>query len=492
MMKKFALKTTVGAAALLEVGLSQAGTLSIAQTTYAGAIAPASALVVTNYAREALDDSTAVSAPGVAVTFNAFKATIGTPYRVILEVANGSFGNNTGVVPNDTFGAVAGTTTANCVPVTFSGQDASKQLAWECTPITSAGTTEDNFGISFDAGTLKVTADGLKNGGAATTIKASLQSREGFATYDTVAAKDYMKGVQAIDIVAANDTNTKTDVNHANGPLFGFVADATVPADTTTIAQARFVVSNNVPALGATPAVCPDATTAFDMNITTATCGAYVSTNALQFKLTDSREFAALAPSGLTLKAGPSTVPFVTNGDTATVSVTPVVANFAGGAGNTTNVDVSYTATNTASLGAERLIGFAAKVDGQGQAFDFSNNQWWSWGNNGTILKFPAINQSAQTANYVELLNTSSKDASLISADCYTNKTNPVVGMTNKELKGNQSLKVDLKYLCPGVSKVNSVVLTVAAPKGDVTATAISRHKTTGAVSYVNAATGNN
>ena len=487
MMKKFALKTTVGAAALLVVGLSQAGTLSIAQTTYAGAIAPASALVVTNYAREALADGTAVNAPGVAVTFNAFKATIGTPYRVILEVANGSFGNNTGVIPDARFGADAGTD-ANCVPVTFSGQDASKQLAWECTPTTTGVVTEDKFGISFAAGKLKVTADGLKNGGAATTIKASLQSREGFATYDTVAAKDYMKGVQAIDIVAANDTNTKTDVNHANGPLFGFV---NAGDDTATIAKARFVVSNNVPAGSATPAVCPDAATPFDMNITTATCGAYVSTNALQFKLTDSREFAALAPSGLTLTAGPSTVPFVTNGDTATVSVTPVVANFAGGAGNTTNVDVSYTATNTASLGAERLIGFAAKVDGQGQAFDFSNNQWWSWGNNGTILKFPAINQSAQTANYVELLNTSAKDASLISADCYTNKTNPVVGMTNKELKGNQSLKVDLKYLCPGVSKVNSVVLTVAAPKGDVTATAISKHKTTGAVSYVNAARGN-
>ena len=488
MMKKFALKTTVGAAALLVVGLSQAGTLSGHQTAYTGAAA--STLLVTNYAREALADSTPVSAPGVAVEFSAFKATIGTPYRVILEVANGSFGNNAGVVPDDTFGAVAGTTTANCVPVTFSGQDASKQLAWECTPITSApATTEDNFGISFDAGTLKVTADGLKNGGAATTIKASLQSREGFATYDTVAAKDYMKGVQAIDIVAANDTNTKTDVNHANGPLFGFV---NAGDDTATIAKATFVVSNNVPAVGATAAVCPDATTDFDMNITTATCGAYVSTNALQFKLTDSREFAALAPSGLTLTAGPSTVPFVTNGDTATVSVTPVAANFAGGAGNTTNVDVSYTATNTASLGAERLIGFAAKVDGQGQAFDFSNNQWWSWGNNGTILKFPAINQSAQTANYVELLNTSSKDASLISADCYTNKTNPVVGMTNKELKGNQSLIVDLQYLCPGVSKVNSLVLTVAAPKGDVTATALSRHKETGAVSYVNAATGNN
>lgn len=488
MMKKFALKTTVGAAALLVVGLSQAGTLSSAQTTYVTAIDASNALVVTNYAREALADSTAVSAPGVAVTFNAFKATIGTPYRVILEVANGSFGNNAGVVPDDTFGAVAGTTTANCVPVTFSGQDESKQLAWECTPITSApATTEDNFGISFDAGTLKVTADGLKNGGAATTIKASLQSREGFATYDTVAAKDYMKGVQAIDIVAANDTNTKTDVNHANGPLFGFV---NAGDDTATIAKATFVVSNNVPAVGATAAVCPDATTPFNMNITTATCGAYVSTNALQFKLTDSREFAALAPSGLTLKAGPSTVPFVTNGDTATVSVTPVVANFA--AGGATNVDVSYTATHTASLGAERLIGFEAKVDGQGQAFGFSNNQWWSWGNNGTILKFPAINQSAQTANYVELLNTSSKDASLISADCYTNKTNPVVGMTNKELKGNQSLIVDLQYLCPGVSKVNSLVLTVAAPKGDVTATAFSRHKVNGTVSYVNAATGNN
>lgn len=487
MMKKFALKTTVGAAALLVVGLSQAGTLSTAQTTYAGATNVANALAVTNYAREALADSTAVSAPGVAVTFDAFKATIGTPYRVILEVANGSFGNNTGVVPDDTFGNV-GTTSANCVPVSFSGQDASKQLAWECTPVTSAGTTEDEFGISFDAGTLVVTADGLKNGGAATTIKASLQSREGFATYDTVAAKDYMKGVQAIDIVAANDTNTKTDVNHANGPLFGFV---NAGDDTATIAKATFVVSNNVPALGATPAVCPDAATPFDMNITTATCGAYVSTNALQFKLTDSREFAALAPSGLTLKANGPSVPFVTNGDTATVSVTPVVANFAA-AGTATNVDVSYTATHTASLGAERLIGFAAKVDGQGQAFDFSNNQWWSWGNNGTILKFPAINQSAQTANYVELLNTSSKDASLISADCYTNKTNPVVGMTNKELKGNQSLIVDLQYLCPGVSKVNSLVLTVAAPKGDVTATALSKHKTTGAVSYVNAATGNN
>ena len=496
-MKKFALKATVAATALLAAGFASAGVFTAATATYpSGAI---TALATTNYAREALKADTAVTAADIAVVFNGFKLTAGVPYRVVLEVAGADFASSGNVI-TDAYGETpfvvgppSSGTKVTCVPVTFSGQTAS-QLAFECT-----ADADEKIGLSFATGALKLTNHTLHSGGKIT-IKAELQSREGFAIYDKVDATDYMAGVQAVTITAANDTDTQTDVEAVGGPLFGFVTNGVTPTnDTSTVAAAQFTVSNNKPvAVGlVTPAaaVCPNASTTFDMNLTTG-CGAYAATNALKFTLKDSRSFAALKTNGLvaTTTAGttnPSTFTFAPVGDTATLTVTPSATAFAA-AGSATDVVMSYEASGDASLGSDRTIGFSGDINGGGQAFNSSNNSWWTWGNNGIILKFPAINQSAQTSNYVELLNTSSKNASLITAECFANKTNAVVGLKDKELVANQSLIVDLKYLCPGMDKVNSVVLTVAAPTGDVTATAISKHKTTGAVSYVNAARGNN
>lgn len=494
-MKKFALKATVAATALLAAGFASAGVFTGATgATYPAA--PITALDVTNYAREALKADTAVTAADIAVVFNGFKLTAGVPYRVVLEVAGADFASSGNVI-TDAYGETpfvvgppSSGTKVTCVPVTFSGQTAS-QLAFECT-----ADADEKIGLSFATGALKLTNHTLHSGGKIT-IKAELQSREGFAIYDKVDATDYMAGVQAVTITAANDINTKANVKADDGPLFGFVDDSTAPADDATNAAAQFIVSNNVAAL---QAICPEVTaTTFDMNNA---CGAYTPTAALKFTLKDSRSFAALEAGGLKATVGTSSGPaigtFVPVGDTATLTVTPASSTtvptpgpFAA-AGSPTTVVVKYKASGTASLGSDRTIGFSGDINGGGQAFNSSNNSWWTWGNNGIILKFPAINQSDKTSNYVELLNTSSKDASLITAECFANKTNAVVGMKDKELVANQSLIVDLKYLCPGMDKVNSVVLTVAAPTGDVTATAISRHKTTGAVSYVNAATGNN
>ena len=483
-MKKFALKTTVAATALLAAGFASAGAFTAAGTTfYPGA----TNLAVTNIAREALTSTTTVTAADVAVAFNSFEVTAGVPYRIVLEVAGADFASSGNVITkaygeNTVIGTPDTGTAVTCVPVSFTGQTAS-QLAFECT-----ADADDKIALSFATGALKLTNHTLHSGGNIT-IKAELQSREGFAIYDKVDATAYMAGVQAVTITAANDTDTKTDVAAVGGPLFGFVANGTAPTnDIAAIAAAKFTVNNNVATTPALQALCADASATFDMNND---CGAYTATNALKFTLKDSRSFAALEAGGLTAAGNAAIGAFVPVGDTATLTVTPLSSAFAA-AGNPTDVVVSYKASGDASLGSDRTIGFSGDINGGGQAFNSSNNSWWTWGNNGIILKFPAINQSAQTSNYVELLNTSSKDASLITAECFANKTNAVVGMKDKPLVANQSLIVDLKFLCPGMDKVNSVVLTVAAPTGDVTATAISKHKTTGAVSYVNAARGNN
>lgn len=486
-MKKFALKATVAATALLAAGFASAGVFTAHSATYA-APPTLTDLAVTNIAREALKDATTpVAAADIQVAFSKFKLTAGVPYRVVLEVTGAEFDKDNSAITN----AYGETDAVTCVPVSFANQSAS-QLAFECTAVVS-----EKIGISFATDALKLKNQTLFNGGNIK-IKAELQSREGFATYDDAAETLYMAGVQAVTITAENDTNTKTDVKAEGGPLFGFVKDTTgVPNDSETIAAAKFIVSNNKPT-GTTPqALCPDAATTFDMTTSATTCGVYRRDNALKFTLKDSRSFAALKAGGL--KAANDTNvaigSFVPTADTAVLTVTPLPITASGPfaiAGTATNVVVSYEASGDASLGSDRTIGFSGDINGGGQAFNSSNNSWWTWGNNGIILKFPAINQSDKTSNYVELLNTSSKDASLITAECFANKTNAVVGMKDKELVANQSLIVDLKFLCPGMDKVNSVVLTVAAPTGDVTATAISKHKTTGAVSYVNAATGNN
>lgn len=476
-MKKFALKATVGAAAVLVAGFAQAGILSAEQATYDDA---AAALAVTNYAREALLPATAVQTPGVAVQFTGFEVTAGVPYRVVLEVANGEF---TGAQPApDDLLLDNGTpaTDISCVAVTFSGQTAS-QLAWECTSV-----ADDKIGISFDPGTLNVKAANLASGGAAVTIKAELQSREGFAIYDKVAATEFMKGVQAIKVTADTDTgNTKADVNAAT-PLYKFVVGGAAPADTADAAVARFAVSNNNPAAGIAQAVCPDdVTTRFDMN---ANCGAYVPTGALKLKLTDTTmEYAALA----SLKAATSVgldETFTVAGANATLNITPTAGEF-GAAGNDTDVDVTYTASGTASLGTERTIGLLADIDGGGQTFQASNNNWWVWGNNGTVLKFPALSYGKEDKAWVSVQNAGGNKATF-TTQCLSE--NGILEGLAGEVGAGKTAKFGSLALCKNdKSQTRSVIMTFAAPSGSINGTVVRVNNTTGAHTYVNASRGN-
>lgn len=469
-MKKFALKTTVGAIAVLAAGLAQAGFLSANLVAYT---IPTSPLATTNYAREALAPATVVSTPGVAVQFNSFKVTAGVPYRVILEVNNADFDKAVPVNPDVELFATPGTV-VSCVPVTFAGQT-DKQLAWECTADVS-----DNIGLSFNAGTLKVKNTSLVNGGAAVTIKAELQSREGFATYDSVSATSFMAGVQAVTITAPNDTGgTTTDVNYSTGPLNGFVANVGVPADTALAAAARFTVANNL-----SGAVCADGSTLFDMNLN---CGAYVNTNALKLTLKDSRSFQALASaSSLTAAALLPLGNFSIAADTATLNITPVPLAFLP-FGNSTNVDVTYTASGTSSLGTERTIGFAGKLDGGGQSFDVGNNNWWVWGNNGSILKFPAISYKAGSPSWIQLVNNAGF-AVTYQGVCYQSDGTTKVAVPGSTA-ANSTKRVALTDICD--TKTQSIILTLATPQGNVNGSVIRKDGTTGAVSSINASAGN-
>jgi hypothetical protein len=301
-------------------------------------------------------------------------------------------------------------------------------------------------------------------------LGAKLQSREGFANYDTVATTKLMASGFAVVVTADNDTATRADVNHANGALYGFVA---ANDDTAGTAKATFVVDNNNAGL-----LCPNGADGFDMAVN---CGAYNIENALTFTLSDTRSFQALAAGGLTAEGGDDIGTFADGVPAAdgvyTLTVTPTADMFPPGA--ETEVVVDYDATQLASLGASRTIGLGWSLDGGGQENADDNTDWWQWGNNGSILRVPFLTGGNSTTQYsnVHLVNTTADEVSFTTT-CYTSEGGEVDGMASTiPAAGTRSITPN--SLC-GTTARTGAVITVAAPQGDVFGSVFRTNKTTG------------
>lgn len=109
---------------------------------------------------------------------------------------------------------------------------------------------------------------------------------------------------------------------------------------------------------------------------------------------------------------------------------------------------------------------------------------------NGTTLKFPALSQGKNTTTYLQLVNTGALNAPL-TTECFLNDGTTVAGLS-ATVPANTTYRNTLDKVCPtNTSKVQSAVLTLAVPSGNVNGTLMRKESTTGVMTYVNASAGN-
>ena len=109
---------------------------------------------------------------------------------------------------------------------------------------------------------------------------------------------------------------------------------------------------------------------------------------------------------------------------------------------------------------------------------------------NGTVLKFPALSQGKGTTTFLQLVNTGALAAPMTTV-CYLNDGSNVAGLSTT-VAANTTYRNTLDKVCPtDTAKVQSAVLTLAVPSGNVNGTLMRKESTTGVMTYVNASAGN-
>lgn len=500
-MKKFALKATAAAVALLGAGAAFAGTVTIGTT----GTAP-------TYAVEDLKPTTTITLPQVVydtgvitigtVTSTGYNLTPGTNYRVIFTLPNGMTWNGTPTVTVGTSDqASADAVTGSCAKISYAGQQAN-ELAFGCS-ITNSATADKPAPAKFTLASSTATAGQLATAGTEIKLtKVATQSIEGNTNWDAVENTVYAKSNYATELehltqTSANgsDTATVTDAEYTDAgvlkPLNGFVADANTPVDTALLAQAAFAVSNNpnnfVEADGATP---------FDMK-QDSTSGEYKVANAVTFTVKDSRNFQALKTNGLTLKStansGATTKTFTANATTgsATLTLNSNDAVFPT-LGNAATFTLGYAATGNDSLGTTREIDLTGVVDGKGAKVALTDvNNWWKWGTNGMILKFAAISYKKGTSSWIQLTNYSTQADASYTATCYDTTSAKTAAGVAGVLAKNTTQRVELQDVCGAKTSAQSVEMVFATKVGNVNGAVVRKNASSGDVTYINASAGN-
>ena len=109
---------------------------------------------------------------------------------------------------------------------------------------------------------------------------------------------------------------------------------------------------------------------------------------------------------------------------------------------------------------------------------------------NGTTLKFPALSSGKNTTTYLQLVNTGALNAPM-TTECFLSDGTTVAGLS-ATVPANTTYRNTLDKVCPtDTSKVQSAVLTLAVPEGNVNGTLMRKESTTGVMTYVNASAGN-
>jgi len=360
---------------------------------HAGAITtPASDAAATKYAAEGLTAATAVATPNVVYTMGVARTTA-QDFTMIFTPSAG-----------------ATLTPANCLGTNFTVGGAGAATISTKRASASECAVEVDVTTAFDT-TTTITTAGV---GQALLLATHPLATAGNSVAYTVVLKDLGEtafidnsgpltrtvatSVNAINVyAAAADTATVADVNGAAGPLKNFLANATVPADTATIAQANLTFDNNFVA-----AKNADGVTNYDFTTTGGT---------VTVVLTDAnKSFGALAANKLCIDsdndgtlcenpgASGSEILAVagTTGTSALIpsSAFPAVTTIATRA-------VSFQANTTDGLGTTRTIAVGGTVTpgagvgvAIGAAHSFLNTggvnaTWWQWSANAIELWSP-------------------------------------------------------------------------------------------------------
>lgn len=358
-MKKFTVKAIAVALASVCGSAAFAGSITLPAAT-------------TKYAVQSLIGTTDVTLPTVRYQMGVARTTAQDFTVIIKPTAGASFtaASCTAGLPTITLGGAAtGAFTATIKRASTS------ECAYEIDVTTAFSAPSGADVVSLNFAGLVLDSHTLNVAGNTAGITVGLWDLGETARIDnsTDLTATTAESGNALTLTATQDTATVADVNATGGPLFGFLANGTAPADTATVASARFVLGNNV---GGTW-LLPDGATAWDFNLH----GTGINVTIAGTNFTG---LHATTPVTVTVPAGAA--PTVTTGaSTATFTLLP--ANITGGNVNH-NIDVNMTAAGNASLGTSRTFGVSAVADVQTGA-DLAlagNATWWVWSANAIQL----------------------------------------------------------------------------------------------------------
>lgn len=454
-MKKFALKATVAATALLASSLSMA------------AVDLDAATGVANFAKELVNVS------GTAASFTLGGSNVlDVDHKIGFGVSSGQNRYLRYTLTNATF--------ANAVAVgdvSFASDGGATAIS-----VVQGGGAGDNFVI------FQITPDADFLATEAVTFALDTPQIQVADKTKPVELKYALYGESASD--AANQTNavyTKsgTIATFATGLALSAVT-ATTTADVSQEFKAFKANPKNTPDGRISAAVAAIGTVTFDVTSTLTPDGANVAITDLVAngtKLVANGDLTARGSLaiGTTSCAATSTggtnltdnsADLVTN--TATVSALPVCYTV----NTTTPVPISsYTiaADVVAAAGAERATPAAVKLG------DIDHD--------GTTLKFPAISYKSGSPSWIQLVNQGTVKATF-AATCYTPAGASFAG-TPGSVDANQTKRFELAEVCGDKTKAQSIIMTLDVPSGSVNGAVIRKDGTTGAVSSINASAGN-
>jgi len=443
LMKKFTVKAVAVAVGVICAGVAHAGAIT----------SPATDGAATTYAVEGLVNATDLTGPAVVYTMGVAR-TPAQDFTIILTPSGGSVftaGYCVAAVPVIA-GAGAAVATVKRSSTTECAYEIDVTVATTtATTVTFAAPVFDSHMLATAGNTISVTLN-LWDLGETARIDNNVPLSRRVAISGN-----------ALTLVAAQDTATIANVNDAAGPLFGFLPNGTVPADTATAAAANFVIRNNND--GTNTWLLPDGVTAWNNVV-----------NGTNIAVTVTGNFAQLAAAAGSFGAASSvgaalTAPMVVGG-TATFSVPP--AN-TGANGTSTTITTTFTTARTASMGTSRTFGVSAVGDVQTGA-DVAlagSAAWWVWGANASQLMTPYFTTNALFLSRFFLLNTGSS-AVTYSAQCYAetgNVVNTGAGLTGT-LPANGLTAVNASSICTftGASR-GSIIFTINAPINTVKGT---------------------
>lgn len=451
-MKKFALKAAVAAI----------GTM-VGAGAFAGSItSPATDAAATKYAVEGLVNTTDVTSPAIVYTMGVAR-TVAQDFTIIMTPSAGAtFTAGTCAASLPTLGAGAGAFTATIK------RASTTECAYEVDVTTATDTTTT---LAFAAPVFD--SHTLATAGNTASITLNLWDLGETARIDNSSALSRVVAVSgnALTLTATADTGTVADVNHANGPLFGFVA---ANDDTAGIAKASFVVGNNS---GAAPFKLPDGVTNWDFNLH----GTSIAVTVAGSNFTG---LAATTPVKLIGTAPAVTKTMTTTASTATSSILP--ADMVGGVGNYT-YSVTMEAAGNTSLGTSRVFGVSGVGDvATGADVTLAGNgSWWTWSANAIQLISPYFSNDGSHVTRFVILNTGAT-AATYSTTCYAETGNTMTagaGASGSLVSGTNVITASDVCTFSGAPR-GSMVFTINAPAGNIKGTYNQYNTTSGATSF--------